>query len=255
MSVKIKSVEHCVYKNTFLDEVCLKVFLDSPLSSKLDSFTAFLDSEFHYRLTEDTAQSLEFNSLRLQQNGQMVEFRFANDFFTLTIGQDSYTSFSDSLLPRALPVLDFLIEKFGIRRISIKKINSWIFLTGPSLTLESALERILSDEFRSTLPALPKMKEMMRNVLTRDEEPFKLFFGILPEPIEKEGWLRRHPDKTQGNPTRFVLVTEAGCDDAASLVEGNVKELLGRMNTALFDLYHWMVSGFIIHVMQSDIKG
>lgn len=123
-----QSVEHKVFKRTFLQETEVGVEFEPPMTTEVFCIriVPFINSTFNLHITDDLDKATE--RAELKSNDGLVKFEFNLHSAKVFISKYAYKSFSSSVLPHLSSLVKFLKDVAcveSVKQIYINKINIW----------------------------------------------------------------------------------------------------------------------------------
>lgn len=249
-----KHIDHCVYKNTLLEETQVAfVFataeedLQVPPSAK-EGIPLFFNRFFNINHTLDEYVSKDGITVSNKELG--VRYEFGKKYTLLRFGRKNYHSFLKSVPPYLLPMKWFVyktIEKQYVKNLLVRKTNVLpfridnlgAFKKNPEIVLGTVFKkRFLDVEVSKTESNVPGafLDVMERTVRYNDYEVLLRTGFATP----KEG------------DDRYSVILDMAIQSKADLQidEGETDTALLAMNDILFDAFHWCMSDMVIDIME-----
>lgn len=243
MEYPFQKIEHKVYKNTFLQNVRVKLCFD-PIKyhenkDKQKALEAFVEDKFNLKLDDNTK-----NGLRIFANNMQTSLNFTENFFELMIGRKNYKSFDESVNPFLSIGLDFIRNVVGnsLNGIIIRKYDVWPY-KDQKLSMECLLKSIFSKELLSNdMFNSSENKNIIQCISEKsfdiDEQiALKLKYGFIKGTDVKA--------KDEGQ-----IILDSTIERDGTINVDDVDDNCRQLNQILFDSYHWAVCENIVKIME-----
>ncbi len=251
MDYPFKNIEHRIYKNTFLQNTLVEMQYES-IKSRLSAKEVFCDFQSFASknlgiddIKED--EGLTEKGIIISSDEIDTKFYIYDNKLIIKIGRKNYSSFQESVIPYIKIAEDFLqsVAKLEvINSLEIRKINIWPYNILDQNTLtETLMSKIFSKEllengnFKSQSPENRNVTQWMKEKIFNWEDILlKLKYGFIAK-------------DEQHDKERIILDSTAESSHKATIDNGEMRALLEKLNTILFDAYHWSVTDEIIQIM------
>lgn len=245
MAYQFKSVEHCVYQNTFLKDVRIAVEFPEIAAEDVDvdSLRGFFSKFNNANIKTD--DFIKQKSMNIFSENQEINFRFGLDFAEAKLCAPFYTSF-DNAKKFWMRLIDFL-NAMGItevNRLVVRKYNALYFKTDTSdYNIREIMGGLFCDDLMKDVDDQvgqdKNLNSFERTWLMSDPESgseVNVVYGI------------KKADATEGRDC-LTLVTLVK-STAAPISVADVMKRAREYNQILFDVFHWCVREDIINNMK-----
>ena len=250
MEYPFTKIEHCIYKNTFLQNTLLNFHFDNILKDRKEDdikkdFRKFVEKRFGLNIDDSKEQSLSLG-IRIVSSDQSTMLTFQSDRCLIRVGREQYKSFEQSILPLIDVVKDYITnvaKKQILESFSIRKINVWPIQTFKDVTLaDILLKKIFSSELLSDDSFNAQLPENRGVTNWQKEKQFCIDDAILKL---KYGFNCKDD--------RNILII------LDTVIETTTSSELDKINFThydeiMFDSYHWAVNSDIVNLMQKDLN-
>lgn len=236
--------KHRIYPKTFLHRVIFQLNYAAEISDKYEVFKSFFENSYGLDLDKDQFEILRITSLRISDNKSGISIKFSDGFFQIKIEKPGYKSFKDSM-EHFVSSFSSLLKTVGatVERISIKKINMWICeerKETPYQAISRFLNHEIIEKWKSNFDKDPQITPTILINDSDDDINMMYSFGFLNEDSSDEG---SYP--------RVILDTE-GVLDKSGINPDDVLEHSIKINSLLYDAYHWAVKSDVIKLMTEE---
>ena len=247
MDYPFKKIEHCIYRNTFLQETIIE-FEFEDISKNNNSnlvsehFNSFVKSSFGIELS-DSNLDLSNRHIVISSQDTATKYVFENNKIQLRIGSKVYKSFNDSVIPNIKKIEDFFDKVLPNKQIyhsSLRKINLLPIQNIPEGTsLKIILDKIFSKEL--LVEENQNLQNDDINTLVKWEKE-KNFRWKDYDIIIRYGFKNQQIDDKD---CILLLDIEVRNSTASNINDVPLKEY----NDIIFDAYHWAINASVLQLM------
>lgn len=255
MAYPFEHKEHKKYYNTFLDNTAVSLIAPTWDRHVPDEFFAKFPAfvERNYQIKASAQQFIESHELNVENEEEAVTYVFKPDKATLRVGRKTYDTFYTAVMPRLLPLKEFVFGVMGlctIENLLVRKLNIFpISADSPEEVLQNA-ENIYRYMYKGGLVEIAEEQNIPQNA------PWILSLrkAILSD-ANSEVTIRIALAKAKGeNLYNVILDSSVRYYKLMKIEEGSIDRRLRFLNDLLFDAFHWCVSDSIVELMEKEIK-
>lgn len=232
------------FKYTFLNEVALKIGLPESMDKiSFEKMKRFFRRLFNLDIEDIHNESILNTRLKVKNQDNGIIFEFSKSTIKVSIEQNNFNTFSESMLPLLKKLLEAYKEWFPVcKDLELKYVDIWP-LTNERNLEESKIKELEDAIFSPDIRTLSLEKEKNFKRYQHKDNGFNLSMQY--------GYYISE-DETQNS----GIALESRCEYSKENIPINkVVDIASKLNNILYNAFIWAVTPQILKAMQGEIEG
>lgn len=233
-----------IFQYTFLNEVALKIALPESMDKiSFEKMQIFFKRLFNLDFKESHREHILNTRLKVENQDNGIIFEFSKSTIKISIEQNHYNTFDESMLPLLTKLIEVYTEWFSFcKEVELKYVDVW------PLTEERNLQESKVKELEDAIFSIDlrtQTKETEKNFKGKDWEDNDIILSM------QYGYYISKDDTQNSG-----IALESRCEYSKEDIEANkIISIVSEMNFILYNAFIWAVTPQILSAMEGKTVG